>query len=286
MTPNRFLTKSFSGFFPLFMQKSGLSHTAKSERTKSPPSILKGHSWAPEAIFQQPATECLRLATWNIHRGIGRDGTRDLRRTSRVISQIAPDLIGLQEVDNRIQGNGCDLEQLQDLTGLEVIAGPTMQHASGSYGNALLSRLPILDIERHDLNVKGREPRGVLIVHCDWHNERLQIAVTHLGLRPSERRDQVRRLISYLASEKRTPLILMGDFNEWLFFGRPLRWLRRHFGLARSPATFPSRWPLLRLDHILSDPPKRLQAIQTFSSPLAKKASDHLPLVARYFRGK
>lgn len=232
-----------------------------------------------------PTEASLRLATWNIHRGIGRDGHRDLARTSRVITQMAPDLIGLQEVDNRLKDTGGDLERLQELTGLQIIEGPTMQQPWGDYGNALLSRLPVLRIEQYDLNVRGREPRGILIVHCDWQGEKLQIAVTHLGLRPGERRNQVRRLIACLDSEQRTPLILMGDFNEWLFCGRPLRWLHRRFGRTRSPATFPSRWPMLRLDHIMSDPPARLQAVTAFNGPLAREASDHLPLIAQYTRG-
>ena len=80
----------------------------------------------------------------------------------------------------------------------------------------------------------------------------------------------------------RAPLLLMGDFNEWLFWGRPLRWLRTHFGHIRSPATFPSRWPLLRLDHILSDPQERLVDLGVFQTPLARQASDHLPLIASY----
>ena len=122
----------------------------------------------------------------------------------------------------------------------------------------------------------------MLIVHLQWAEIPLQVAVTHLGLSPGERRVQVRRLIDCLAREDRAPLLLMGDFNEWLFWGRPLRWLRTHFGHIRSPATFPSRWPLLRLDHILSDPQERLVDLGVLQTPLARQASDHLPLMACY----
>lgn len=224
----------------------------------------------------------LRLATWNIHQGIGRDRRRDIARTARVINEINPDLIGLQEVDSFSKQGESNLRRLKDLTGLQVIAGPTMLKSSGDYGNALLTRLPVLEVERYDISVRRREPRGLLIVHQESCGQRLQVAVTHLGLRPGERRHQVRLLIECLSSEDRTPLILMGDFNEWLFLGRPLRWLHSHFGYARSPVTFPARWPLLRLDHILSDPPAHLSARRTCRSPLAKVASDHLPLIADY----
>lgn len=224
----------------------------------------------------------LRLATWNIHRGIGLDGKRDLARTAQVIQQMAPDLIGLQEVDNHIEEYGDNLELLGNLTGMSAIAGPTMQRRTGDYGNALLTRLPISSIERHDLSVRQREPRGLLIVHQDWLGEQLQVAVTHLGLRPGERRWQVRRLIERLSPEERKPLILMGDFNEWLFWGRPMRWLHQHFGSIHSPKTYPTRWPLFRLDHILVDPPGCLHEKEIFKSPLSLVASDHLPLIAHY----
>lgn len=227
----------------------------------------------------------LRVASWNIHMAIGQDGQRNLERTAQVIGAMDPDLIGLQEVDNRIDEHGNDLEALGRLTGLECVSGPTMHRSDGDYGNALLTRLPVMDIERHEISVTGREPRGLLVVHLECAGAPLQVAVTHLGLRPGERRFQVRKLVDCLAAYDRTPLILMGDFNEWLFWGRPLRWLRAHFGPTRSPATFPAGWPLLRLDHILSDPRQRLLSLEVFQSPLARQASDHLPLVASYCLG-
>lgn len=224
----------------------------------------------------------LRLATWNIHMAIGRDGKRDLQRTAQVILQMQAEVIGLQEVDNHVEVGGDDLQKLQTLTGMEVIAGPTMQRETGDYGNALLTQLPVMKIERYDISVKRREPRGLLVVHLDWHGEMLQVAVTHLGLRPGERRRQVHQLLEYLANKSRTPLILMGDLNEWLLWGRPLRWLHRHFGKTRSPATFPSFWPLLRLDHILVDPPYRISNRSVYKSPLSIIASDHLPLMGTF----
>ena len=226
----------------------------------------------------------LRLASWNIHMGVGRDGRRDMVRIAQVIRQIEPDIIGLQEVDNHNRSAVDDLLLLREETGLEAIAGPTMQKTSGDYGNALLTRLPVLEVERHDISFKQREPRGVLIVHLDWGGKRIQVAVTHFGLRPGERRFQVRRLMECLDSDNRQPLILMGDFNEWLFFGRPLRWLRDHFGHFRSPPCYPARFPLLRLDHIMADPRERLQQPAAFRSPSAKTASDHLPLTALFKR--
>lgn len=228
------------------------------------------------------AEQTLRLATWNIHQGIGRDRRYDLARTAQVINAMHPDVIGLQEVDNRMECGKSDLARLEELTGMQAVAGPTMLRPTGDYGNALLTRLPVHEVERHDISVVKREPRGILVAHLDVSGKRLQVAVTHLGLLPGERRHQVRCLIQALSGEHRRPMILMGDFNEWLFLGRPLRWLHRHFGNPRSPATFPARWPLLRLDHVLSDPPERLHSHRVFKGSFARVASDHLPLVAIY----
>ncbi|MEJ2524783.1 MAG: endonuclease/exonuclease/phosphatase family protein [Desulfuromonadales bacterium] len=224
----------------------------------------------------------LRLATWNIHMAVGLDRRRDLGRIATVIRQIDPDVIGLQEVDNHVDDQGDDVQGLRNMTGLEVHVGPTLQKPTGDYGNALLTRLPVRQIERHEISVPGREPRGLLIAHLDWQGGIIRVAVTHLGLRPGERRLQVRQLIENLSADNPSPLVLMGDFNEWLFWGRPLRWLYRHFGRSRSPATFPAVWPFLRLDHILSDPHERLHSLETVRNRLTRVASDHLPLVASY----
>lgn len=224
----------------------------------------------------------LRLGTWNIHMAIGRDKKRNLARIAAVIREMAPDVIGLQEVDNHINERGNDLEALRRMTGLKAIAGPTMKKPTGDYGNALLTRLPVKQVERHEISVPGREPRGLLIAHLEWSDNQLQVAVTHLGLRPAERRLQVKEIIRILSNGNRPALVLMGDFNEWLFWGRPLRWLHHHFGRFSSPPTFPSNRPLLRLDHILCNPEEQLDDLDVHKSLLAKTASDHLPLTAVY----
>ncbi len=222
----------------------------------------------------------LRLATWNIHMAIGSDGRRDLSRVVQVIRQLQVDVIGLQEVDNHVKDDLDDLQILAEQTGMEVIAGPTMQHTRGDYGNAVLTSLPVRKVERYDLSYKQREPRGLLIVELDWQGRPLQVAVTHLGLRPGERRDQVRRLINHLAQQEREPLVLMGDFNEWFIWGRPLRWLRQRFGAIHSPATFPARWPFLQLDNVLVEPQECLVQKSVYRTDPARETSDHLPLLA------
>jgi endonuclease/exonuclease/phosphatase family metal-dependent hydrolase len=109
----------------------------------------------------------------------------------------------------------------------------------------------------------------------------LRVLATHLGLRPRERRQQVRKLLAAVESELSHPTILMGDLNEWYLWGRPLRWLHAHFQEKPSaPPTFPARRPVFALDRIWISPAGCLRRLQSHASPLARVASDHLPLTA------
>jgi len=73
---------------------------------------------------------------------------------------------------------------------------------------------------------------------------------------------------------------LLGDINEWVLWGRPLRWIRRHFEPTPHRRTFPAGFPVLALDRIWMRPRSRLHKIEVHDSPLARSASDHLPLTA------
>jgi len=109
----------------------------------------------------------------------------------------------------------------------------------------------------------------------------VRVIVTHLGLVPAERRFQARKLLRLLKETPATePVIVLGDINEWLPLGRPLRWL--HELLGRSPAerSFPSRWPVFALDRVWARPRHNLLAFGAHRSPLASEASDHLPVKA------
>jgi endonuclease/exonuclease/phosphatase family metal-dependent hydrolase len=108
----------------------------------------------------------------------------------------------------------------------------------------------------------------------------VRIVVTPLGLRPVERRYQVSRLIDALGVLSAGTVVVMGDVNEWFLFGRPLRWLHRHFGRIRAPATFPARRPFLALDRIFVSPRHQLLSLKRVRTPESRVASDHLPFMA------
>jgi endonuclease/exonuclease/phosphatase family metal-dependent hydrolase len=222
----------------------------------------------------------LKVATYNVHRAIGADGRSVPARVLAVLQEIDPDVIALQELDLHRDSSLNMLDYLARNTGLISVAGPTMWRLQSRYGNAVLTRLPILDARRIDLTLPGREPRGALDLDLEWCGGTLHLIATHLGLNPGERRLQVRRLLQLFDDEAAELSVLLGDLNEWFLWGRPLRWLKRKFPRALYRNTFPARFPCLSLDRIWVNPPACLLRLETHVSRLSRVASDHLPLKA------
>jgi len=221
----------------------------------------------------------IKVASYNTHGGIGRDGHFVPKRIADVLKEMNADIIALQEVENRATGFDM-LEYLKGETGFEAIAGPTLLRRGADYGNGLLTRFKVLSVKRIDLCVPRCEPRGAIDVELDCGATPMRVLATHLGLRPSERRIQIQRLLGVLENDRPLPTLLMGDINEWFLWGRPLRWMHRHFHRTASPRTFPSGFPLFALDRVWVKPKGLLRSIEVHSTPLARKASDHLPLKA------
>jgi endonuclease/exonuclease/phosphatase family metal-dependent hydrolase len=227
----------------------------------------------------------LSAASYNIHIGLGRDGRLAPERIATVVLELKADVVALQEVP--LGSNRFDMPAyLRKAIGYEVLAGPTIvDPVRGDYGNALLTRRPVKSVRRIDLSVDGREPRGALDVTLACGADTLRVVATHLGLQPAERREQVTKLLAALAGEPAArATILLGDLNEWFLWGRPLRWLHRHFEATPAPATFPAGFPVFALDRIWVRPRHLLRQLFVHASPLARVASDHLPVVARLVR--
>ncbi|MES2562409.1 MAG: endonuclease/exonuclease/phosphatase family protein [Pseudomonadota bacterium] len=225
------------------------------------------------------ARTAVRVASYNTHGGVGRDGHFVPKRIAAVLKEIDADIIALQEVESRRTGFDM-LGYLQQETGFTAIAGPTLLRNGADYGNGLLTRFSVLSVKRIDLCVARCEPRGALDVELDCGGTSMRVLATHLGLRPAERREQIQRLLRVLESDRPLPTMLMGDINEWFLWGRPLRWMHKHFQHTPSPATFPSGYPVFALDRVWVKPRSLLRAIGVHRTPLASIASDHLPLTA------
>lgn len=220
----------------------------------------------------------LAVATWNVHGGVGGDRRFSPARIADVVGELHADVVALQEVGER-HGEKL-LDAVVAATGFHAVQGWTCKRWGCDYGNAVLSRFPVAESSQVDLTVPGSEPRGALDVVFAAPVRRLRVVATHLGLRPGERRVQVQRLLRALEREVVHPTVLTGDVNEWYLWGRPLRWLHAHFGSTPAPPTFPARRPLLALDRLWTEPASMLLSIRVHRTPLARSASDHLPLVA------
>lgn len=225
----------------------------------------------------------MRVASYNVHSCVGTDGREDAARVAQVIRELRCDAVGLQEVNTR-DGPGhasLQLDYLADATGMHGVPGLTLLRHDGHFGNALLTRYPVRSVARHDFSFRRREPRGALDVTLAVGAHTVRLIVTHLGLRAAERRHQVRALMRVLESaDPDHPVVVLADLNEWLPFSRPLRWMHAALGAPPAVRTFPARLPLLALDRVWARPKPALAAFTAHRSPLARRASDHLPVKA------
>jgi endonuclease/exonuclease/phosphatase family metal-dependent hydrolase len=225
------------------------------------------------ALDEQLGPDCLRIASYNVHGCVGCDGVDDAARVGRVITELGCDTVGLQEVHG--------LAVLKEALGMELVAGKPHLWHDRHVGNALLTRRKVLEVRHHEFGWPGREPRTALDVDLDVAGETVRVLVTHLGLRPAERRYQVRKILDLL---RHIPIhervIVLGDINEWLPLSRPLRWMHELLGHSPAERTFPSRWPLFALDRVWVRPRHALLALGAHRSATAEQASDHRPVKA------
>ncbi len=234
----------------------------------------------------------LRILTYNIHSCLGTDGRRLLERIAHVVAQLRPDIVALQEVDvNRPRSGNLDQAyRIAHFLGMACHFYPSFQVAEEQYGNAVLSRFPMRLVKAGPLpGLRRLEPRGALWVAVTWQGMELQVFNTHLGLLPADRHLQVRALMGPDWLDHPTclgPVILCGDLNAPPRSGLCRR-LRGRLADAAAVArhrhlrgTFPSRFPVVRLDHIFVSPGLDVVRVEVSSSRLSRMASDHLPLLA------
>lgn len=239
-------------------------------------------SGLPRARLQTNSA-LLRIASYNVHGCVGIDLRYDVKRVARVIREMDCDTVGLQEVGSRKErGEGAlQLDLLARETGMQAVAGATIVFHDRHYGNALLTSRRVIGVRRHDLSMWGCEPRGALDVDLDVSGATVRVIVTHLGLSAAERRHQVTQLIELLGEvPAEQPLVILGDINEWLPGGRPLRWLHRLMEETPARRSFPTWLPLFALDRVWSRPRGSLLAFHVHRTPLSRLASDHYPVKA------
>lgn len=224
----------------------------------------------------------IRVATYNVHACVGTDGRHDPKRTAAVINEIGADVVALQEfrypsdiaLETRTPVGLADLENYQ------CALGPARRGQTHCFGNVLLTPHHIGEVHRIDLSIARREPRSALAATIVIRGVQLHVLAAHLGLRLAERRFQVKQILDYLRSVRGTLVAVLGDFNDWLPGRSVVHILDNHLGLAPKPSSFPVIRPFLALDRIWVNPRRALGRVLTHRSRLARRASDHYPVVA------
>jgi endonuclease/exonuclease/phosphatase family metal-dependent hydrolase len=231
----------------------------------------------------------VRVVTYNIHSCVGVDRRYDPRRISTVLREIDADIACLQEVDarRRSERHADQWAYLGVATGCRVVTGTGVYQPRLRFGNAILSRFPVLAARLIDLTLAGHEPRGAIDADLLIGERVLRVIATHFGLHAAERRQQANQLMAALGEpapanrREAHAVLLMGDLNEWRGRRGAIRSLDRNLGPSAAAPTFPSWMPVLALDRIYADGPAVLRDVGVYRSPLARLASDHLPLVGR-----
>jgi endonuclease/exonuclease/phosphatase family metal-dependent hydrolase len=231
-----------------------------------------------------PRHRTLVVASYNIHKCVGTDGKFDPDRILSVIEELECDVLALQEADRRlgVRAGLLDLDALERRTGLALVPVAMRPDSHGWHGNAVFVRRGVATRVRR-LELPYAEPRGAVLAELDFEGARLRVVGAHLGLLKRTRRQQASALLNALDRADPMPTLLMGDFNEWRPDrpDSPLAELEPLFGpFGHSHPSFPSRRPIFALDRILGWPQGTVEEIAVHHSPLARVASDHLPVKA------
>lgn len=236
------------------------------------------------------STLSLKILTYNVHSCVGTDRKIDPHRIAEVVAETGADIIALQELDvGRKRTGGVDQAHvIASLLKMEAHFHPALHVQEEKYGDAILTAWPTRLIKAGPLPSIG-ETRGALWVRAELPGFGINILNTHLGLRGADRARQVSMLLSgeWIGSAdfQAAPAIICGDLNA-IPSSPAYKSIARQFRdvqLLTSPRaarTFPSRFPLLRLDHIFVSEGTGVTGSRVISTPLARQASDHLPLLA------
>jgi endonuclease/exonuclease/phosphatase family metal-dependent hydrolase len=231
-------------------------------------------------------TRTLRVATYNIHRCRGLDGRTRPDRIAAVLESVEADVVALQEVVGPGPRGGGHAETLGAALGMGWVMAPARHLRGHHFGNAVLSRFPIVQHLHQDLTWKTCEPRRLQRVDISVDGCTLHVFNVHLGTAILERRYQAKRLTSIVSDRHvNGPKLVLGDFNEWMRgLATTLLSERLHSvdlrDFLKRRRTYPGVFPILNLDHIYHAGRLEVLGVELPRDRLALVASDHLPLVA------
>lgn len=232
----------------------------------------------------------IKVASYNIHKGIGLDRRRNPERVLDVLREIDADIIALQEADRRFGAKSCVLpfHLLDEHSDWAPV--PLGMHgvsaSMGWHGNVVLARKSASVLDSQMIHLPALEPRGAVMADISLPGIRppgsaIRVIGMHLDLSGLWRRRQAAAILAQAASgATRRPVVLMGDLNEWSAGSGCLRDFARDHVFAATGPSFHARRAVARLDRIMVSRDLRVVDCGVHASPAARKASDHLPIWA------
>lgn len=234
----------------------------------------------------------MRVLSYNIHKGIGGlDRRYRLQRVIDVIEEQNPDLICLQEVDHNVRRSSYDHQAkvlAEYFSSSAHLYQMNVHLKEGGYGNLILSRWEFKSQHQVSLRQGTRKPRGAQLAVIDTPEGNLHLIHWHLGLAESERHWQVRHLLQhhlFLESEQ-LPTLVIGDCNDWRNTLAAGPFAEHGFQQMTTPPShfrsFPAYAAMGALDKAFCRGSVFIHKAHVVRTALAKRASDHLPLVVDF----
>lgn len=231
----------------------------------------------------------MRLLTYNIHKGIGgRDRLYRLERVIEVIELENPDILCLQEVSQNTRRSKRDDQPrllIEFFHAEGYLYQRNLRRGMGGYGNMVLSRWPLLKHHQISIRYQQRKHRGAQLVVIDTPEGPLHLVNWHLGLAEVERHWQVKHVLEHprFRESAELPTIMAGDTNDWRNTLAHGPFAEHGFQTATAPPsrfrTFPAWMAIGALDKAFHRGDITVRHAHVISSALARRASDHLPLV-------
>ena len=225
----------------------------------------------------------LKIASYNIHKGVGLDRKRDPDRILSVLAEIDADVVALQECDRRFGQRQSVLPRARiEDSRYRPVALDTRPGSLGWHGNGFLVKKTVEIVDTAALTLPALEPRGAVRIDLRKDGKRARIIGMHLDLSGLMRREQARSVLAHLEQlGKPVPTVLAGDTNEWASRGGVFRCFDEGWKVLDCGRSFPTRRPIARLDRMIVSDHWTVEATGPHHSLLAARASDHLPVWAR-----
>lgn len=224
----------------------------------------------------------IKVLSYNIRHGLGMDGKIDISRMAAALSAWDADIICLQEVDvNRPRSSSVHQpDYLADQLNMHAVFGPAINYDRGAYGNAILSRFPIVQSSNHVLPAPDPK-RALLEARFEIQGKLLRLCNTHMELDRHLRLKQMQEFIVPFMLAENTATLFCGDLNEDPQ-GAAVRYLGNYLqdsykmNKGSQQYTFPVNQPAERMDYIFYNSDCAAVDYQILDS----EASDHLPVLA------